>query len=161
VTSLGFESTTGLVRLTIDAGTGTGGPAYSALVVPDAAREIEFYLGLLDMMSAHDPGRAAPGQARCRHAAFRYAGVRRRGGARSHGRDTRWLVFAAALQPRAGAPRTDGAVAGGTDDRGRRADPGHRLADIAPACRAATTAIDGEAGCKRVHECAMSIVVGE
>jgi catechol 2,3-dioxygenase-like lactoylglutathione lyase family enzyme len=85
VTGLGYESTAGIVRLTltrpdgssyesgeilfrgpeqlymlavgrpadmtpvgpIDPATGMGGPAYSAIVVPDAAREIEFYAGVL------------------------------------------------------------------------------------------------------------------
>jgi catechol 2,3-dioxygenase-like lactoylglutathione lyase family enzyme len=85
VTALGFESTAGIVRLTImrpdgssyvsgevlfrgpeqiymlavgrppdmtpvgpiEPATGMGGPAYSALIVPDAAREIEFYREIL------------------------------------------------------------------------------------------------------------------
>ncbi|MCU0624383.1 MAG: hypothetical protein MUF53_11075 [Gemmatimonadaceae bacterium] len=92
VTSLGFESTAGIVRLTItrpdgssyvsgevlfrgpeqvymlavgrpadmtpvgpiDAVTGMGGPAYSALVVPDASREIEFYREILGWETRQD-----------------------------------------------------------------------------------------------------------
>jgi catechol 2,3-dioxygenase-like lactoylglutathione lyase family enzyme len=92
VTSLGFESTAGIVRLTItrpdgssyvsgevlfrgpeqvymlavgrpadmtpvgpiDAGTGMGGPAYSAVVVPDASREIRFFEAVLGWEARQD-----------------------------------------------------------------------------------------------------------
>jgi catechol 2,3-dioxygenase-like lactoylglutathione lyase family enzyme len=92
VTALGFESTAGIVRLTItrpdgssyvsgellfrgpeqiymlavgrpadmtpvgpiDAATGMGGPAYSAIVVPDATREIEFYRQVLGWEARQD-----------------------------------------------------------------------------------------------------------
>ncbi len=92
VTALGFESTAGIVRLTItrpdgssyvsgevlfrgpeqiymlavgrpadmtpvgpiDAGTGMGGPAYSAVVVPDATREIAFYREILGWEARQD-----------------------------------------------------------------------------------------------------------
>ncbi len=92
VTALGFESTAGIVRLTItrpdgssyvsgevlfrgpeqiymlavgrpadmtpvgpiDADTGMGGPAYSALVVPDASREIEFFREVLGWEARQD-----------------------------------------------------------------------------------------------------------
>jgi len=92
VTALGFESTAGIVRLTItrpdgssyvsgevlfrgpeqiymlavgrpadmtpvgpiDAGTGMGGPAYSALVVPDASREIGFFREILGWEARQD-----------------------------------------------------------------------------------------------------------
>lgn len=92
VTALGFESTAGIVRLTItrpdgssyvsgevlfrgpeqvymlavgrpadmtpvgpiDAGTGMGGPAYSALVVPDASREIGFFRDVLGWEARQD-----------------------------------------------------------------------------------------------------------